>query len=177
MKYIIDVPDRHLVSLSSGEKQLTIPVSVCTGNNIANKRNVCLPTDFILRPYSELNREAIEDEVWEFVKKMEHEIPVCDLMDIYGDESEIYQNFTYQEAKAKYEAWKKSKEEICVGDEIRHKKDYYSNAIVMYIDSEKSAYFVSKDSGKVGTCTEVDKWWEKTGRHFNSVEDFLKEGE
>lgn len=81
MKYIVDVPDN------------TTWIQVSTDR---------------LEPYIEPDRKAIEDEVWEFVCKF---VWAVDDKKILGtDILHAVRDMSYQEAKAKYEAWKKQKE-------------------------------------------------------------------
>ena len=66
-----------------------------------------------LTPYTEPDRKAIEDEVWEFVRELIHcnngkgmtddELQSCFGYDLY---SQVFKHLSYQEAKAKYEAWR-----------------------------------------------------------------------
>ena len=127
-------------------------------------------------PSAQSERSVIEDEVWGFVKKLEQEIPVRDLMDIYGDESEIYQNFTYQEAKAKYDEFKQ-KDEIHVGDEVEHTTASGNpvglKCVVTKIVDDEILKGITQ-TGEVVTCSsQIKRWWRKTGRHFDEVEELL----
>lgn len=71
-----------------------------------------------LTPYTEPDREAIENEVWEFVKTL-GSISQYQRKEMFGDVAYWYvlDTFNYQEAKAKYDAWKKQKED----EEIKQK--------------------------------------------------------
>lgn len=122
-----------------------------------------------LTPYTEPNFEDIEDEVWSFAWKIFN-------MDI-GEYAEIFDDkgcsSDYREAKAKYEAWKKQKDEIHVGDEI----------VGIYSDGEKTPpLVVLKVEGtyyygiysKTGEFTQGGLNYEKTGRHFDEVEELLE---
>ena len=79
---------------------------------------------------------------------------------------------SYQEAKAKYEAWLKQKDEIKVGDEIYSDGDY-EIATVMEIHGDGSVSVYTKNG-----C--IEHWWnkmhnlKKTGRHFDEVETLSK---
>lgn len=169
MKYIIDIEDEY--SMNEGGMKYyqckQVPYWSVSHGIIKN-----------LTPYTEPDRKAIEDEVWEFVKKMEHEIPVCYLMDIYGDESEIYQNFTYQEAKTKYEAWKKKKEEIRVGDEVEQitasGNPVGFKCVVTKIVNDEILRGITQTGEGVTCSSQIKRWWRKTGRHFPEVEELLK---
>lgn len=75
-----------------------------------------------LKPYTEPDedeiRQRVENEVWEFAKQVSIMKPE-DKRECWGTEKYNTINFgySYQEAKAKYDAWKKKKEEIHVWDE------------------------------------------------------------
>jgi len=131
-------------------------------------------TDMTLIPYIESDQKAIEDEVWEFVKKIEC-LTIGETEDCFDVEYEgipfVANMFSYQEAKAKYEAWLKKKDEIHVGDEL--KDDGNIKAVVLDIlDADYESYEVFTENGI------VDEWQKgivvKTGRHFDEVEELMK---
>ena len=72
-----------------------------------------------LLPYTEPDRKPIEDEVWELAdymcKMSTTERTLCFAFEY---PSEVTTNFTFQEAKALFEKWMKSENEIHVGDEV-----------------------------------------------------------
>ena len=84
-----------------------------------------------------------------------------------------FNQMTYQEAKAKYEAWKESKEEIHVGDEIRIKTSYSADAVVIGMD-DYDLFIVWKDGETDRIEPPERKQWVKTGKHFPEVEELLK---
>lgn len=160
MKYIVDIPSKLVLkddgySFSDGN-------SYCITGNLSK-----------LTPYTESDRKAIEDEVWEFVR-------TCLVMDgsdfVDAFDSCSYINlleYSYQEAKARYEAWKKQKDEIHVGDEI----------VGIYSDGEKTPpLVVLKVEGnyyygiysKTGEFVQGGLNYEKTGKHFDEVEELLQ---
>lgn len=159
MKYIIDVPEN------------TVWVDV-TKSNIKNglitfTSNIKPISE--LTPYAELDKEEIEDNVWNFAWK------IID-MDL-GEYAEIFDDkgcpSNYQEAKAQYEAWLKQKDEIRVGDEI----------VGIYSDGEKTPpLVVLKVEGnyyygiysKTGESVQGGLDYEKTGRHFPEVAELLE---
>ena len=157
MKYIIDIPNELAE---------------------ATARYWSETTDMTLVPYTEPDRKAIEDKVWEFVR-------TCLVMDgsdfVDAFDSCSYINlleYSYQVAKAKYESWLKQKDEIHVGDEVEntsHKKgiviNHYissSNGLeyvrVLYMDDDGNSFISAW--GKNDVC--------KTGKHFDEVEEMLK---
>ena len=149
MKYIIDIPDQIAeVSMNYWKK-----------------------VGFLGEPYVEPDIKAIEDKVWNFVKILENETSVGDLVEMYEDEDEIYMNHTYQEAKARYEAWKKQKDKIYIGDEM-YCYDNDSKCVITSIDGERCVS-VMWDDGSVGRDTLLETL-KKTGRHFDEIEALMK---
>lgn len=132
-----------------------------------------------LTPYTEPDRKAIEDEVWEFVRIIT-DMTEAQRKDCFGGATcNLDEYMTYKEVKAKYEAWLKQKNEIHVGDEVEnasHKKgivlNHYispSNGLeyvrVLYMDDDGNSFVSAWEKNNVG----------KTGRHFDSVEKLLEE--
>lgn len=82
----------------------------------------------------------------------------------------IFNDLSYQDAKTKYEAWKKKKEEIRVGDEVV----LYENVkmVVVQVDHGTSIQGVDEN----GECYErIERnVVKKTGRHFDEIETLLK---
>lgn len=167
-KYIIDLPEKMSMYLNVWKCE--------DGDCVLDKTY----TTSDLRPYiaSESYIDGLskgKKEVWEFVNT------------VYGlSDEELYDIFpngcpyemTYQEAKAKYEAWKTDKDKIRVGDELTY----------TFVDGRKIEPFVvlkiTEDvSGTMyeGIGSNTGKWasgglkYQKTGRHFNSAEKLLEE--
>ena len=116
-----------------------------------------------LTPYTEPDRKAIEDEVWEFCMN-------TDWSWISEIDTKPLREYSYQEAKVKYEAWRKQKDEIRVGDEVT----LYNNVklVVVTIDHGTSVQGID-ENGECYEYIELDKLT-KTGRHYDEVEDMLK---
>ena len=128
-----------------------------------------------LEPYLEPDRKAIEDEVWNFVDFMIHEMDVEEREECFGESAySIYSHkLSYNEAKSKFEAWMKQKNELHVGDEI----------VGIYSDGEISPpLVVLKVEGnyyygiysKTGEFVQGGLNYEKTGKHFDEVEELLQ---
>ena len=155
MKYIIDVPDntKQIDAMYLWHVLKSYPLSE-------------------LKPYIEPDRKAIEDEVWEFVR-------TCLVMDgsdfVEAFDSCSYINlleYSYQEAKEKYEAWLKQKGEIKIGDEVLNR---LGKLYVIYQIKNNSAYGVMFDEYPLSQeCFSVYDNDKKTGRHFDEVEELLK---
>ena len=127
-----------------------------------------------LTPYTDPDRKAIENEVWEFASMLMNMHPDV-AEDIYwsmngGKGIGVAAEMTYQEAKSKYEAWKKEKEEIHVGDEVEDN------------DGTRGIVFGIDGTDLLGVCWEDERmshfFWpktycRKTGRHFSEAERLL----
>ena len=114
MKYIIDIPKEHefdWVNKSSRFGfELCFPI-----NETATNKKYHIPTGLKLESYTEPDREAIEDEVWDFVNTV-YGLSDEELYEIFYDGN--YCEHSYQEAKAKYDAWKKQKEDEATMKEV-----------------------------------------------------------
>lgn len=173
MKYIIDIEDEYTkdwVNNTPMCKELCMPISVPN-----RQRTYHVITGFKLEPYTEPDRKAIEDEVWRFASMLMNMHPDV-AEDIYwsingGKGVGVAAEMTYSEAKAKYDAWKKEKDEIRVGDEVAD-KDGGCKGVVLETFGEHVAVMWT-----VGTVCDdygMDKII-KTNRHFDYVEKLLEE--
>ena len=125
--------------------------------------------------YTEPDREAIENEVWNFATMLLNMHPDV-AEDIYrsmngGKGIGVAAEMTYQEAKERYDAWKKKKEEIRVGDEVIVAG---TTGVVVRIPEgdEQRIHFIAP-SGTV-YCNNAYADIVKTGRHFPEVAELLK---
>ena len=167
-KYLIDIPDGTVYGYDEDKKILIFPekdfIEVSEVSNLIYLPNIV--------PYEESDRKAIEDEVWEFAREMistsGHE--VSEMWGCVTNFGEVMHNTTYQEAKAKYEAWKRTKEEIRVGDEVIYNSR--TRAVVLEPETEKKYGEIFTSEGSTIVVSHDDL--EKTGRHFDEVEDLLK---
>lgn len=128
-------------------------------------------------PSAQSERSVIEDEVWGFVRIItdmtEKQREEC----FGGSTCDLDEYMTYKEAKAKYEAWKKKKEEIRVGDEVEHTTASGNpvglKCVVTKIVDDEILKGITQ-TGEVVTCSsQIKRWWRKTGRHFDEVEELL----
>lgn len=180
MKYVIDIPDdgQCRYRYNKDTKELKFP-SLRLDPNMGLDITITISG---VTPYTEPDREAIENEVWEFVRALfsspeEGGMTWQELVHCMGNCAidGILTKFSYQEAKAKYDAWKKEKEEVHVGDEVTAKTDTDKDmpkGIVTYNNPEQSQFLVIKSDGTFS-------WWHKgglrkTGRHFSEVEKLLE---
>lgn len=164
-KYIIDVPDDGQCQYKYNEdtKELKFPCPRIDPNSF-------MGLDIVLTgatPYTEPDKEPTVNEAWDFVKAL------------YGlSDEELYEIFpngcpyemAYSEAKAKYEAWRKQKNEIHVGDEVRHTLTSAIGVVTQIKDLT-----IMWEDGSAGA--DRGEHIEKTGRRFDEVEDLLKKME
>lgn len=153
MKYIINVPDGHT--------DLKVFYTDADMKIIQTMR---------YEPYTELDRNAIEDEVWELADYM-CRMGVYEKEKCFGFSSttEVTTNLSYQEAKAKFEAWLKQEDEIRVGDEV-YSVNSKATRVVTKIKN-RFAYQMGYD-GNVWADDISDL--HKTGRHFPEVAELLE---
>lgn len=173
MKYILDLDDSsctHECGMDFYQCKQVPWLSV--SNRVTSK----------LPPYTESDRKAIEDEVWEFVKEIilkdngtrmsgmfENELNECFGYPYYSD---MFANLSYQEAKSKYEAWKKQKDETFdTGDEVYDKEIDSKGVILRRYNSD--TLDILWDDGSAGETIAI-KAITKTGRHFPEVAELLE---
>lgn len=145
-------------------------------------------TGMILVPYTEPGQKAIDlqhahdienvarmnyskgaEDVWEFVRTVT-DMTEAQRMQCFGSATcDLDEYYTYQEAKAKYEAWKKKEEDIRVGDEVVYHGNKY---VVGYVGADEVYHIV--DQNWIRVVVQGDYQIFKTGRHFNEVEELLK---
>ena len=164
MKYIIDVPDN---TKQVDAMYLWYPLKSYSLSE--------------LEPYTEPDCKAIEDEVWELARRIICPSDCCEdsisahTKEIFNKEGweirGIFNDLSYQEAKAKYEEWKKQKDKIKVGDEVIL-DEVNTKAVVTAKESDDVYYMALTENG----LYEVFKEYEvkKTGRHFPEVAELLE---
>lgn len=168
-KYIIDIPDKAIDFMGGRDHFSMFVEPECKVGDCKHYALRISKED--IEPYTEPDRKAIEDEVWEFVRIITDMTEKQRIECFGGASCNLDKYWTYQDAKAKYEAWKKQKEQFCVGDEV---------VIVM---EDIKAVVIDKAIGKQlvllteNGCVELyfEKNLEKTGRHFHEVEKLLEE--
>ena len=160
MKYIIDVPDTQEITYYAEHKMVSLKV---------NEGSVASEIYIDAEPYTEPDRKAIEDEVWEFATTCT-KMDGSDSVDVFGGFSvDSFTKYSYQEAKAKYEEWKKQKDEIRVGDEVALQNGNFKYVVMGF--HFNTAYLLASD-GSVSKFP-VSKL-RKLNRHFNETEELLK---
>ena len=163
MKYIIDVPDTE--GHYDNEYEM-VTMRVHYGSTIVD-------ISMDAKPYTEPNRKAIEDEVWEFVRTVT-DMTEAQRIQCFGSATcDLDDYLTYQEAKSKYEAWKKwkkQKDEIHVGDEVNPINGTW-RGVVVNVDNGDLTIMGSRGISSNGY---ESKYFSKTGRHFPEVAELLR---
>ena len=180
-KYIIDVPDAA-VEFMDGEMNFFVEPKI----KDERRRHYVLRIDKEdVSIYTESDRKAIEDEVREFVRELIHcnsgkgmaddELQSCFEYDLY---SQVFKHLSYQEAKARYEEWRKQKEKIRVGDEVaqlsQNGTPTGNTCVVTKIVGDEILKGIIQTGEVVSCSSQPKKWWRKTGRHFDEVERLLE---
>ena len=162
MRYIIDAPS----NLYKIDGTLRVPVKVGEGD-------LCWYNTYLkVESYTEPDRRAIEDEVWEFLDFLftgmnsEERYECFDMVFSHM----IVSNMSYQEAKAKYEAWKK-KDEFKIGDEIKSKTTG-NVGVVIEVNKEHEYVNVIFPSGTPWNFHFEEI--EKTGIYFSEALELMK---
>ena len=124
----------------------------------------------IAKTHTEPDRKAIEDEVWEFVRIITDMTEKQRIECFGGASCDLDEYWTYQDAKAKYEEWKKSKDDIHVGDEVT---DNELDEIGVVTYANDSYCCVLWSDGVVSEEVRKSEF-RSTGRHFNITHELLK---
>ena len=132
-----------------------------------------IKTKASLTPYTEPDRNAIEAEVWEFASMLMNMHPDV-AEDIYwsmngGKGIGVAAEMTYQEAKSKYEAWKKHKDEIHVGDEVTLTNGRTTSVVIGFCYGSANLLYKNGDVGQY-----PKDGCQKTGKHFDEVAELLE---
>lgn len=131
----------------------------------------------VLHAPDELYNKGLND-AWELAKKIvlpDHlgGYTVDELKDIFGKNTfaSLMNTFTPQEALAKVKAYEEHNE-IKVGDVVRSKGCNVEGIITKI--SEIKIYRLFKDGSCDSISTKVKEDLEKTGRHFDSINEFMR---
>ena len=147
MKYIVDVPEDKI--------------------DIDSVRTFLAYGDMEMTPYEEPKYTA--EDAWELAQKFSEmtakEWAAC--LDIHDGICTLSQ-YTFEEAREKYEAWQKAKDEIKVGDEV-----VYGDGKAVALDFVMNAWFILTDNGIV-TTVKTENIECKTGRHFDEISRMIE---
>ena len=174
-KYIINVPD-EIIEFMDGKFDVLIEPEVKVGECRHYKVRL---DDTEITPYTEQDRKAVEDEVWDFILELvaRHRYEVDDC---FGTDSmcEIMSSIPYSEAKSIYETWKAEKAkkaEIRVGDEVIPLDTQYDTMVATKLwTSEFCDEWVDTIAGDGKTYHFLKTSINKTGRHFDELEELLR---
>jgi len=159
MKYIIELEDEPMIANSFNQEVDELWKAKGFNSLVFDKYGL-----YKLTPYTELDRKAIEDETWGLAERIA-DMSYDDFISCFEGETEEYvYGLTYHEVKAKYEAWKKRKEEIHVGDEVKIANTIGVVTRVPEYDEQRVHYIA--ESGTV-YCNNAYADIVKTGRHFD----------
>lgn len=170
MKYVIEFKEEPM--------EIKVPKGMREYYPCINLPGLSLPKESLdeLTPY---NREAIENEVWKLAQEMD-KMDVDEFANCFNKpwHSAGPSSFTYYEAKAKFDAWKKKKEEIHVGDEVEYEiSGKVVRFVVLKIYNEVAYGFKYPFNREDIDDYCVIDTLKKTGRHFDEVESLLKKME
>ena len=168
MKFVIDVPEDYMFcdKLKIHTDSVDYP---CVDRWI--------PTKIKMTPY-DTQIDHAQNEVWDLAKIiMDDEnkggMSMDDIEECFGGHGLIdISKLSYKEAREKYDAWKKKKGEIKVGDELAYNDDKEETAIVTRIIKESGTF---NGFGKDGEAYReyFYRFWHKTGRSFPEVAELL----
>ena len=191
-KYIIDIPD-EAVEFMGGRINVFVEPEYKVGD--CKHYALRIPKEDI-EPYTEPDRKAIDlqyardienvarmnynegaKDAWDFARSINY-LGYDDFVSCFGGKTEeqVYE-LSYSEVKAKYDAWKKRKEEIRVGDVVVYADDpNKEKAIVLRLYQPKQyktlADILCEDGTVVKMVVAENLAW--TGRHFDEVAELLK---
>ena len=171
MKHIIDIPDdvRWIQYIQQTH----------------NAQNLIVESVCDLTPYTEPDRKAIEDaqeEAWNLARKImlciaDDGLTLYELRDCFGGDkyfTDVLRDYSYQETKARYDAWKKKKDEIRVGDEVTFYIGPNDEMKAVALDQTgiEGEWSLFTENG----CVEehAEDFIRKTGRHFDEIEKLMK---
>lgn len=167
MKYIIELEDEPMIANSFNQEVDELWKAKGFNSLVFDKYGL-----YKLTPYTELDRKAIEDETWELAERIA-DMSYDDFISCFEGETEEYvYGLPYHEVKAKYDAWKKRKDEIRVGDEVIYNGDRVVVTDIFLQDITRLWIEGVTSSGKTVEALESDI--KKTGRHFAEIEELLK---
>ena len=185
MKYIIELEDEPMIANSFNHEVDELWKAKGFNSLVFDQNGIKK-----LTPYTEPDRNAIEDEVWDFARRIICPSDCCeDSISKYTEKflgipshktRAIFKDLSYQEAKARYEEWKMQKDEIHVGDELFNRLGIAY--VIYHIDRDKRVayginvtrgYPLSQETFPIHKCYTPNK----TSRHFPEVVELLKKME
>ena len=132
-----------------------------------------------LSAYIEQARAKGQNEAWELARKIilppsKGGMSSDDYIAIFGScisEAYLMKNYTYSEASAKVAEWEEGKEEIKVGDVVKHNETEYTGIVTRVSEHMDKITIIFKD----GSSESYDSsMFHKTGRHID-IDGFLNQ--
>lgn len=152
--------------------------SIARDSMSSEERKECL--DRLRAKYEVEDATTNEDETaaqrrgiakaWSLVQELD-EITEQEWEEIFGDNSLSLKGKTYDEAKAKYEAWKQKREKFRVGDKVTN--DEGSTAYVLVPDLNETGFVAFLKGYESPQCL-LKKEWHKTGISSKSIKEFVR---
>ena len=187
MKYVIDIPDKAIDFMGGRDH---VSVFVEPEYKVGDCKHYALRiSKEDIEPYTEPDRKAIDlqyardienvarmnynegaKDAWDFAKAINY-MGYDDFVSCFGGKTEeVVYELSYSEVKAKYDAWRKQKDEVRVGDEVE--TELGNKACVLYGNPDGTRIFVFKADGTTA-------WWSrcaihKTGKNHSEVAELLK---
>ena len=170
-KYIIDIPNEIAEASARYWNEATNMTLVPYTE--PSQKTIDLQHAHDIENVAIMNYNEGAEDAWEFASMLMNMHPDV-AEDIYwsmngGKGIGVAAEMTYSEAKAKYEAWKKKKEEIHVGDEVKYRGD---NCVVVYVGADEVYHLSDKHWSRC--VVQGRQFLTKTGRHFEEVEKLLE---
>lgn len=138
MKY--KVGDKFVVEILGVDSNLSAPYETAL-SRFTECQLRCIPQLVNGVDMDSYNKGA--EDAWELMKLINANydkggLKLTELQEVFGTHNinNIFVENTYQEAKAKFEAWEKAEEEIKVGDTVYANKNRDFNAIVLGVNSD-----------------------------------------
>lgn len=179
MKYIIDVPNQdysydeifHTLKLKYYDDNLSCEVSLdAKPYTEPDRKAVDLQYARDIENVARMNYNEGAKDAWDFAKAINY-MGYDDFVSCFGGKTEeVVYELSYSEVKAKYDAWKREKNEIQIGDEVKI-KDLEDKGIVTSVLATRCD--VLWFDGTVSEDVLMSELY-KTGRHFDEVEELLK---
>ena len=138
----------------------------------------------VLHPTDEAYNKGLND-AWELARKIvlpmdEGGYTADELRNIFSKNTYMaaMRDFTPQEALAKVKAYEDERNEIKVGDVVKLKSVYAEGEGIVTKITETNICLLYKNgncnNNKCSSNSSIDRYFEKTGKHFDSIDEFMK---
>lgn len=138
----------------------------------------------VLHTRDDTYNEGLND-AWELAKKIvlsdgDGGYSCEELENIFGYRSpaSVFKVFAPQEVFAKVKAYEEERNEIKVGDVVKLKSVYAQGEGIVTKITETNICLLYKNgncnNNKCSSNSSIDRYFEKTGKHFDSIDEFMK---